>query len=207
MRRSVYAARRSSSRALVTRQHFRRAALLGGKSARSPTNLGTKVSFRRLTVFIAGPSRGNLSRRRGVADRHGSPRSSRIRRSASHLALEVVALTDQGELITVQAAARQTRRKPMDDLPADLGTTGQVGADWPLSADCSVIAGRLRGRTDRRGGVMAKKKRNPNGSGSISQRRDGRYELKVFVDTLDGRRKRSASTALPGRKSMRSALA
>lgn len=37
---------------------------------------------------------------------------------------------------------------------------------------------------------MAPKKRNPNGSGSISQRRDGRYELKVFVDTPDGRRKR-----------------
>ena len=37
---------------------------------------------------------------------------------------------------------------------------------------------------------MAAKKRNPNGSGSISQREDGRYELKVFVDTPDGRRKR-----------------
>jgi hypothetical protein len=37
---------------------------------------------------------------------------------------------------------------------------------------------------------MAPKKRNPNGSGSISQRRDGRYELKVFVDTPDGRCKR-----------------
>ncbi|MBV9639843.1 MAG: hypothetical protein JO330_09860 [Mycobacteriaceae bacterium] len=37
---------------------------------------------------------------------------------------------------------------------------------------------------------MAAKKRNPNGSGSISQRKDGRYELKVFVDTVDGRRKR-----------------
>jgi integrase len=37
---------------------------------------------------------------------------------------------------------------------------------------------------------MAAKKRNPNGSGTISQRRDGRYELKVFVDTPDGRRKR-----------------
>src|ERR1700756_543141 len=37
---------------------------------------------------------------------------------------------------------------------------------------------------------MATKKRNPNGSGNISQREDGRYELKVFVDTPDGRRKR-----------------
>lgn len=37
---------------------------------------------------------------------------------------------------------------------------------------------------------MAARKRNPNGSGSISQRKDGRYELKVFVDTPDGRRKR-----------------
>ena len=37
---------------------------------------------------------------------------------------------------------------------------------------------------------MAVRKRNPNGSGSISQRKDGRYELKVFVDTPDGRRKR-----------------
>jgi hypothetical protein len=37
---------------------------------------------------------------------------------------------------------------------------------------------------------MAAKKRNPNGSGNISQRDDGRYELKVFVDTPDGRRKR-----------------
>lgn len=37
---------------------------------------------------------------------------------------------------------------------------------------------------------MATKKRNPNGSGNISKRKDGRYELKVFVDTPDGRRKR-----------------
>ena len=38
---------------------------------------------------------------------------------------------------------------------------------------------------------MAAKKRNPNGSGNISsQREDGRYELKVFVNTADGRRKR-----------------
>ena len=37
---------------------------------------------------------------------------------------------------------------------------------------------------------MAAKKRNPNGSGNISQRKDGRYELKVFVDTPDDRRKR-----------------
>ena len=37
---------------------------------------------------------------------------------------------------------------------------------------------------------MAAKKRNPNGSGNISQRKDGRYELKVFVDSPDGRRKR-----------------
>src|ERR1700757_3155917 len=33
---------------------------------------------------------------------------------------------------------------------------------------------------------MATKKRNPNGSGNISQREDGRYELKVFVNTPDG---------------------
>jgi len=38
--------------------------------------------------------------------------------------------------------------------------------------------------------MAAKKKRNPNGSGTISLREDGRYELKVFVDTPDGRRKR-----------------
>lgn len=38
--------------------------------------------------------------------------------------------------------------------------------------------------------MATRKKRNPNGSGSISQRKDGRYELKVFVDTSDGRRKR-----------------
>jgi integrase len=38
--------------------------------------------------------------------------------------------------------------------------------------------------------MMATKKRNPNGSGNISRRKDGRYELKVFVDTPDGRRKR-----------------
>ena len=37
---------------------------------------------------------------------------------------------------------------------------------------------------------MAVRKRNPNGSANISQRKDGRYELKVFVDTPDGRRKR-----------------
>lgn len=37
---------------------------------------------------------------------------------------------------------------------------------------------------------MPTKKRSPNGSGNISRRRDGRYELKVFVDTPDGRRKR-----------------
>ena len=40
---------------------------------------------------------------------------------------------------------------------------------------------------------MAKKdgkKRNPNGSGTIGPRKDGRYELKLFVDTPDGRRKR-----------------
>ncbi|WP_338765896.1 site-specific integrase [Nocardia vulneris] len=34
------------------------------------------------------------------------------------------------------------------------------------------------------------KKRNPNGSGTIGSRRDGRYELKLFVDTPDGGRKR-----------------
>jgi hypothetical protein len=32
---------------------------------------------------------------------------------------------------------------------------------------------------------MAAKKRNPNGSGNITQRKDGRYELKVFVDSPD----------------------
>ena len=37
---------------------------------------------------------------------------------------------------------------------------------------------------------MAAKTRNPNGSGTITQRKDGRYELKVFVDGPDGRRKR-----------------
>ena len=37
---------------------------------------------------------------------------------------------------------------------------------------------------------MTTKKRSPNGSGNISRRKDGRYELKVFVDTPDGRRKR-----------------
>src|SRR6476620_6110646 len=37
---------------------------------------------------------------------------------------------------------------------------------------------------------MAAKKRNPNGSGNITQRKDGRYELKVFVDCPDGRLKR-----------------
>jgi integrase len=37
---------------------------------------------------------------------------------------------------------------------------------------------------------MAAKKRNPNGSGNISQRQDGRYELETFVDSPDGRRKR-----------------
>src|SRR6478735_6372168 len=36
---------------------------------------------------------------------------------------------------------------------------------------------------------MVAKKRNPNGSGNITQRKDGRYELKVFVDSPDGRRK------------------
>jgi hypothetical protein len=37
---------------------------------------------------------------------------------------------------------------------------------------------------------MATKRQNPNGSGNICKRKDGRYELKVFVDTPDGRRKR-----------------
>ncbi|WP_030518824.1 site-specific integrase [Nocardia sp. NRRL WC-3656] len=40
---------------------------------------------------------------------------------------------------------------------------------------------------------MAEKKprrRNPNGSGTISQRKDGRVELKLFVDTPEGHRKR-----------------
>lgn len=34
------------------------------------------------------------------------------------------------------------------------------------------------------------RKRNPNGSGTIGQRKDGRFELKLFVDTPDGKRKR-----------------
>lgn len=34
------------------------------------------------------------------------------------------------------------------------------------------------------------RKRNPNGSGNISTRKDGRYELKLFVDAPDGTRKR-----------------
>lgn len=34
------------------------------------------------------------------------------------------------------------------------------------------------------------RKRNPNGSGNISTRKDGRYELKMFVDAPDGTRKR-----------------
>jgi hypothetical protein len=46
---------------------------------------------------------------------------------------------------------------------------------------------------------MAAKKRNPNGSGSISQREDGRYELKVFVDTPDVGGNESASMPRPGR--------
>jgi hypothetical protein len=43
---------------------------------------------------------------------------------------------------------------------------------------------------------MATKKRNPNGSGNITQRKDGRYELKVFVDSPDGRRKRNQRLCL-----------
>ncbi|WP_067811186.1 tyrosine-type recombinase/integrase [Nocardia beijingensis] len=34
------------------------------------------------------------------------------------------------------------------------------------------------------------RKRNPNGSGTIGARKDGRYELKLFVDAPDGTRKR-----------------
>ncbi|RBO97070.1 tyrosine-type recombinase/integrase [Nocardia puris] len=34
------------------------------------------------------------------------------------------------------------------------------------------------------------RKKSPNGSGNISARKDGRYELKLFVDTPDGTRKR-----------------
>ncbi|WP_028478154.1 site-specific integrase [Nocardia sp. CNY236] len=34
------------------------------------------------------------------------------------------------------------------------------------------------------------RKRNPNGSGNISVRKDGRYELKLFADAPDGTRKR-----------------
>ncbi|MET8875587.1 tyrosine-type recombinase/integrase [Nocardia sp. NPDC004604] len=34
------------------------------------------------------------------------------------------------------------------------------------------------------------KKRNPNGSGTIGTRKDGRVELKLFVETPDGKRKR-----------------
>ncbi|MFE3696906.1 tyrosine-type recombinase/integrase [Nocardia tengchongensis] len=39
-------------------------------------------------------------------------------------------------------------------------------------------------------GEKATRRRNPNGSGTISRRKDGRVELKLFVDTPDGRRKR-----------------
>ncbi|WP_280495722.1 hypothetical protein [Nocardia farcinica] len=35
-----------------------------------------------------------------------------------------------------------------------------------------------------------RRRRNPNGSGSISRRKDGRYELKIFVTTPEGHRKR-----------------
>ena len=42
---------------------------------------------------------------------------------------------------------------------------------------------------------MPARKRNPNGSGNISQRKDGRYELKVFVDTPTAGGNASASTA------------
>ncbi|MCU1641208.1 MAG: integrase [Nocardia sp.] len=35
-----------------------------------------------------------------------------------------------------------------------------------------------------------RKQRNPNGSGTIGPRKDGRFELKLFVDAPDGRRKR-----------------
>lgn len=38
--------------------------------------------------------------------------------------------------------------------------------------------------------MIAAKRRNPNGFGNICKRKDGRHELKVFVDTPDGRRKR-----------------
>ncbi|MFE7744206.1 tyrosine-type recombinase/integrase [Nocardia sp. NPDC057455] len=34
------------------------------------------------------------------------------------------------------------------------------------------------------------RKRNPNGSGTIGARKDGRYELKLFVETPEGKRKR-----------------
>ena len=46
---------------------------------------------------------------------------------------------------------------------------------------------------------MAAKKRNPNGSGHICKRKDGRYELKVFVDTPAADGNESASMARPGR--------
>lgn len=39
-------------------------------------------------------------------------------------------------------------------------------------------------------GEKATRRKNPNGSGTISRRRDGRVELKLFVDTPDGKRKR-----------------
>lgn len=39
-------------------------------------------------------------------------------------------------------------------------------------------------------GEKKSRKKNPNGSGTIGSRKDGRYELKLFVDTPDGRRKR-----------------
>ena len=53
---------------------------------------------------------------------------------------------------------------------------------------------------------MPTKKRSPNGSGNISRRKDGRYELKVFVDTPDGRRKRITSMAPPGTRPTQNAL-
>jgi hypothetical protein len=54
---------------------------------------------------------------------------------------------------------------------------------------------------DVRGRAMAAKKRDPNGSGNISQRDDGRYELKVFVDTPMADGNESACLARLGRRS------
>jgi hypothetical protein len=52
---------------------------------------------------------------------------------------EVLTLTDDGEFITVQAAAGRLAVSPMDDLPADLEARDQVGADRQMPADCPKV--------------------------------------------------------------------